>query len=73
METQTPDRRSLRIRRATDRSAVSQRSSRLGRQSASDRDLARVIAALAEADPGEPWIEEIAAERRQTPAHEAPL
>ena len=73
METQTPDARSLRIRRATDRWAVSLRSSRLGRQYASDSDLARVIAEVAEADPGEAWIKEIAAKQRRTPAHEAPL
>jgi hypothetical protein len=43
----------------------------------SGSDLARVIAEVAEADPSEPSIKEIAAELsrrgRQTPAHESPL
>ena len=77
VDTQTPDGRSLRIRRERDRWAVSIRSSRLGRRYASGSDLGRVIAEVAEADPGEPWIKEMPAELsqggRQTPAHESPL
>ena len=73
IEPRTPDRRPLRIRRPTDRWAIPLRSRRLGRQYLSDSDRARVIGEVAEADPTGSWIKEIAAERGQTPAHEAPL